>query len=90
LEFLAASTHSINLLQQQHWTEAFKLLDIDNTGSISKENVAMVLGRAAKKDQADKILDDFDVNGDGKITFEEFMQMVDQLHQPEPDGPAAV
>jgi calcium-dependent protein kinase len=90
LEFLAASTHSINLLQQQHWTEAFKLLDIDNTGSISKENVAMVLGRAAKKDQADKILDDFDVNGDGKVTFEEFMQMVDQLHQPEPDGPAAV
>jgi calcium-dependent protein kinase len=65
LEFLAATTHATNLLQEHHWQEAFKLLDIDKSGSISVGNVQKVLGKAVDAGKAKQLVEDFDLKQNG-------------------------
>jgi len=79
LEFLAATTHATNLLQEHHWQEAFKLLDIDETGSISVANVERVLGKAADESKAKGIVQDFDLKENGVVELDEFMVMMQQI-----------
>ncbi len=60
---------------------AFKLFDRDGNGVISKSELADVLNNgdltsAFGQDLINGILADADLNGDGEIDFQEFLQMM--------------
>ena len=98
LEFLAASCHAQTastsphrkLIEEENWTEAFNLLDVDGVGAISVASIDKMLGDASAKRQKFRspsgcIVGDFDLNGDGKITLDEFMKMTEKIPEPDPD-----
>jgi len=80
-EFLAASLDKKMYLQRDVCWQAFSLFDRDGSGTISKEELRLVLGESevegslGSKAVADLLLD-IDCNGDGMIDFDEFMTMM--------------
>ena len=74
-EFLVAT------MRTKHWhtTErlrlAFDQLDVDNSGQLDRDEVRSALG-GNDDALADEIINQFDVDGDGMISFEEFESMM--------------
>ncbi|KAF4686915.1 hypothetical protein FOZ60_004682 [Perkinsus olseni] len=64
-EFIAATMDKKLYIQKDVCWAAFRVFDRDGNGKISKEELQEVLGN-----------DDVDLNGDGEIDFDEFMQMM--------------
>ncbi|CAF2378817.1 unnamed protein product [Rotaria sp. Silwood2] len=59
--------------------KAFKLFDDDETGKISLKKlrrVARELGDNANEEELKVMIDEFDLDGDGEINFDEFMAML--------------
>ena len=61
---------------------AFKMLDIDNSGTITKEELASVFARGDYSDAQflehwNKILTECDLNNDGVISLEEFTNAIE-------------
>ena len=57
------------------------MFDRDNSGKIDASEVRQLLGGEEFKDQitmdqVDNMINEVDVNGDGEIDFEEFLQMM--------------
>ena len=78
-EFLAATMDSkLYLSKETIWT-AFKFFDIDNSNAITVENVQEVMKRAGKNYSDNEIramVQEVDFRKGGKISFEEFCQML--------------
>jgi len=72
-EFIAATIKEQHYLQDSVLRAAFHMLDRDQDGFISKQDCAEVVGSACK---VDDIFREVDENGDGNISFEEFMAMM--------------
>ncbi|KAF9687616.1 hypothetical protein SADUNF_Sadunf02G0111800 [Salix dunnii] len=56
--------------------EAFRLYDIDNCGFIRATDLKTMLGRLGESksiDECEAMINKFDLNGDGVLSFEEFM-----------------
>ncbi|KAG6747182.1 hypothetical protein POTOM_049563 [Populus tomentosa] len=56
--------------------EAFRLYDIDNCGFIRAKDLKTMLGRLGESrsiDECEVMINKFDLNGDGVLSFEEFM-----------------
>ncbi|CAN0151245.1 unnamed protein product, partial [Ectocarpus sp. 12 AP-2014] len=71
-EFLAAT------IQQRHMDEqslrpAFDRLDRSHTGFINLDDVTLTTGAAANEEESRVLVGHFDTNGDGQISFEEFV-----------------
>jgi len=85
-EFLAATMKEHQYLQDGVCRAAFHMLDQDDDGLITKPDLTSLLSSQEKKEEAglvnlseadvDGIMASVDENGDGQVTFEEFMNMM--------------
>jgi len=86
-EFMASAISEREAFNEEVCWEAFRTFDLDGSGSISKDELAQLLGADAvkkvvtkgmgvKTSEIDRIIADADKDGDGQIDFEEFMIMM--------------
>jgi hypothetical protein len=73
-EFLAATIDAHGHIEEDRIAEAFDRLDSDDSGFISRQNLREVLGKGCTSEQIDAIMESADSNGDGKISYAEFLQ----------------
>jgi len=52
---------------------AFDRLDSDDSGYISRKNLRDLLGEDCSKDDVERLMEWGDLDGDGKITYKEFL-----------------
>ena len=61
------------------WKEAFKEFDIDGDGTITGKELGNYIGKLGEKfteEEINALIKIFDTNGDGKLDYEEFLQMM--------------
>ncbi|KAM6543647.1 hypothetical protein CsatB_008094 [Cannabis sativa] len=77
-EFITATMHRHRLERDENLYKAFQFFDKDGNGYITREELKQAMTQYDMGDEAtiDEILDDVDTNKDGKITFEEFADMM--------------
>lgn len=80
-EFLAATLDKKHYLQRDNCWAAFCIFDADGDGNITQEELQAILkddrvSELMEGRSSAEILQDVDINGDGRIDFEEFMQMM--------------
>jgi len=80
-EFVVAAMNEKNLVTNERLAAAFKMFDKDGSGIISSDEIKEVLGFGSDltADAVDKIIKEVDKNGDGEISFEEFVTMMKKL-----------
>jgi len=87
-EFVAATLDKRKYIQEDMCWRAFKTFDVDGGGTIDKEELLKLLGFDSLADQmqvklteaeVDAIMNEVDLNRDGKIDFEEFMAMMRKM-----------
>jgi calcium-dependent protein kinase len=78
-EFLAASIDKRIYLQEDKLRDAFKLFDEDKSGKISKSEISKVLKFKKSGTEMTKLFEKYDLNGDGEIDFDEFLNMMKDL-----------
>ena len=72
-EFLAACLEQKVYLREENLLSAFQMLDFDGSGKISKSEIKKALNVEIDNETLDKIIQDFDLNGDGEIDYKEFV-----------------
>lgn len=72
-EFLAATLELHGRIEEKRLAEAFDHIDDDDSGYISKENLIKLLGDSVSPSRVEKLINEVDMDGDGKISFEEFL-----------------
>jgi len=76
-EFLAATISEKNYSRRERLFEAFCILDKDNDGKISKEELMEVLKTEKNQEkEIEKYIKMVDINGDGTIDYTEFLQLM--------------
>lgn len=77
-EFLRATLNLKQLVNIELIKSAFDVFDRDNNGYIISSELKEVLGgNSASEDCVwNKLIGELDKNGDGKVDFEEFSQMI--------------
>ncbi|MCQ2819858.1 MAG: protein kinase [archaeon] len=82
-EFLACCIDKKTYLTAERLNEAFKMLDLDGSGKISKEEIKKAL-KLDNIDEAtlDKYIKDYDLNGDGEIDYNEFLNLMGKIKKP--------
>ncbi|KAG7037928.1 Calcium-dependent protein kinase 29, partial [Cucurbita argyrosperma subsp. argyrosperma] len=77
-EFITATMHRHRLEKEENIYKTFQFFDIDKSGFITRDEVkqAMIQYKMGDEDTIDEILDDIDIDGDGKINFDEFINMM--------------
>ena len=77
-EFVVAAMNERSLVTNERLAAAFKMFDKDGSGIISAEEIKEVLGfgNDLTSETVDKIVKEVDQNGDGDISFEEFVSMM--------------
>ncbi len=71
-------------MREENLRIAFSMFDKDGSGKIDSKEVKELLGGDDFKDsidmsQVDKIISEVDINGDGEIDFEEFLEMMRKM-----------
>ena len=76
-EFLAATIQKANYLKKEKLYEAFCAFDKDNSGYITKDEIlkALKLDKTQEK-EIEKYIQAVDKNGDGKIDYKEFLELM--------------
>ena len=78
-EFLSASINGNNeIISKKTLKDTFKLLDKDNSGKISKNNMIKVLKLENLNEKiVDNYIKKYDINKDGEIDYNEFLDMME-------------
>ena len=75
----------INVFSEEEFEEAFKRVDKDNSGAITPAEVEEMLyecyGFPPLETEVDLFMEEFDLNNDGKLTFEEFRKAILSLRE---------
>ena len=75
-EFLSATLSIKDSLTEEMLWRLFKKFDVDDTNSISKQNLIETFKRLGKNDLSEEEIDDImkthDIKNDGQISFDEF------------------
>lgn len=82
-EFVVATMNEKNLFSEKKLKAAFKMFDVDGSGTISKDEVKESLQKIQKfsDDELSEIMGQVDENGDGEISFEEFKVIMCNLKE---------
>eukprot|EP00747_Dinoflagellata_sp_TGD_P080653 gnl/TRDRNA2_/TRDRNA2_160988_c1_seq1.p1 gnl/TRDRNA2_/TRDRNA2_160988_c1~~gnl/TRDRNA2_/TRDRNA2_160988_c1_seq1.p1 ORF type:complete len:566 (+),score=162.35 gnl/TRDRNA2_/TRDRNA2_160988_c1_seq1:76-1773(+) len=72
-DFLAAMLSSRIAVHDDLLKKTFKRFDTDNSGYITKENLKDILGEAFTEAEAEQLLKEADANGDGQLSYQEFI-----------------
>ncbi|KAL0233448.1 hypothetical protein PCE1_001963 [Barthelona sp. PCE] len=79
-EFLAMMSHKMAENDSEDAVrEAFRVFDKDNNGVISADELRFVmcqLGEKLSPNEIDEMISEADSNGDGKISYDEFVRMM--------------
>ena len=76
-EFLASTIQKINYLKNERLYEAFCMFDKDKSGHITKEELLKALkAEKSKEKEIEKYIKAVDKNGDGKIDYKEFLELM--------------
>lgn len=73
-EFLAAMVSSRIALHDHLLKVAFRRFDVDNSGSITVENLREVLGETFEGNEVQNLLSELNLKNDGAISYEEWIQ----------------
>ena len=76
-EFLAATIEAHGAINEEKIAEAFDRLDCDDSGFISTKNLVEILGKEFPVKDIDNIIEEADITGDGRISYEEFLNLFD-------------
>lgn len=88
-EWCTATMNKRKMLKRPHLQAAFKMLDRDNSGTISYDEVRDVLVNSVRDVSSDagneefkKMIQEMDLNGDRAISYTEFEQMMSLILAP--------
>ncbi|CAB1110176.1 unnamed protein product [Ectocarpus sp. CCAP 1310/34] len=84
-EFLAAAIQQRHM-DKQSLRPAFDRLDRSHTGFINLDDVTLTTGAAANEEESKVLVGHFDMNGDGQISFEEFVNGMRRMGGSSRDG----
>ncbi|KAJ4777813.1 Calcium-dependent protein kinase [Rhynchospora pubera] len=78
LEFVTAMMHRHKLEKEENLVKAFKYFDKDDSGYITKDELQKAMSEYGMGDDAtiDEVLNDVDVDKDGRINYDEFVTMM--------------
>jgi hypothetical protein len=82
-EFLAATIEAQGAISEERLAEAFDRLDCDDSGYISAENLADILGKDFPREEIDEIIQEADLTKDMKISYSEFLALWESKHEHE-------
>jgi EF-hand domain pair len=82
-EFLAATIEAQGAISEERLAECFDRLDSDDSGFISAENLAELLGEDFPKEEIQEIIREADIDGNGKVTYSDFLSLWEQKHEVE-------
>lgn len=74
---MAKRMRSIDIEEERR--EAFRIFDKDNNGYISRDELRIVMGNLGENltdEEVDEMIKEADVDGDGRINYEEFIKMM--------------
>lgn len=82
-EFITATMNKSMLLSQEKLELAFKMYDVDGSGTITKDELKAILGKQQQYDDSfwEGMIREVDKNGDGVIDIHEFSEMMLSLNQ---------
>ncbi|XP_074577317.1 calcium-dependent protein kinase 2-like [Curcuma longa] len=85
-EFITATMHMNRMDREEHLYTAFQYFDKDNSGHITREELEQALKEKGMFDETEikSVIDDVDVDNDGKINYDEFVAMM-RMGNPEPN-----
>jgi Ca2+-binding EF-hand superfamily protein len=85
-EFLAATIEAQGAISEERLAEAFDRLDSDDSGYISAENLAEILGKDFPRDEIDEIIAEAGVTKDNRISYSEFLALWENKHERKRDA----
>lgn len=83
-EFVMANIDLKKVVNESRLMQIFTLVDKDGSGTISKEELVDFFNFGSDNDSLKYIqnmVDEADKNGDGEISFQEFLDVMKELHK---------
>ncbi len=80
-EFLAATIEARGAISEERLAEAFDRLDSDDSGKISANNLAEILGENFPRDEIDAIIAEANVTNDNQISYAEFLSLWEDRYE---------
>jgi len=74
-DFIAALIDTREYMDENRLAETFRILDYDDTGYITIKHLRHFLTEHYNDTDIQRILDEADVNHDGQVTFEDFLEL---------------
>ena len=82
-EFILACLEQKNYLREEMLINTFMMLDFDGSGKISKAEIKYALNGDIEDETLEKLIQEFDLNGDGEIDYREFLIGMANLYKKE-------
>ena len=82
-EFINACMEQKTYLREENLIQTFMMLDFDGSGKISKEEIKFALNGDIDDEILDKLIQAFDLNGDGEVDYREFLIGMANLYKKE-------
>ena len=82
-EFIAACMEQKSYLREEYLLDVFMMLDLDGSGKISKLEIKFALSGDLDDETLEKLIQEFDLNGDGEIDYREFLIGMANLYKKE-------
>lgn len=87
-----ANKRNISKSKLREYRDAFSLFDKDDNGYLTKEELGHVmhqLGQWARMEELQEMLSEVDTDGDGNVSFEEFVEILNNITDSDQDSSAA-
>jgi len=74
-EFIAATMWNKIHFDEERFREIFDSIDSEHRGYLTKESLQHIVGMDFNEEDIERMIKDADLNGDGRIDFEEFVRL---------------